>query len=568
MRTSWKCLALAAAVAVGCANSEGTDPLPDAGSTDLGTAPIDMPTPPVDMPMQQVNCGAVTNCGTCNSLGPCGWCGATNTCVAGNAMGPAVGACAGMWSHTPELCPAVDAGQPPVDTGTPAVDAGNPAVDAGTPGDVADPCAAATTCGGCTAMASCGFCQSTGRCQTGGRDAPTMGPACPSGWAWISSSCSAPDAGAVDAGDPCASATSCGACTQRSQCGWCPTLNRCLLGTSMGPNSTGGMCGTWAWYSGQCGGGDGGTDAGAVDAGDPCVSATNCSTCTARSQCGWCPGANRCAVGTSSGPTGTVPACGSWAWVSSACMPTDGGVADAGTSTDGGLTTGGVIPGFGDPGTFNPADVARACPAGGTLRLAITRIFATPRDPMGRAWDGIPGVTDFVCNTTSDRVRDTLRDQINGVRMGTGDTVDRIVGDRFRDVVATQCGAAGDWFLGRWEGPDMFAQMYNPAGAGSPVWRTSTEDNSWEAPRAGATWNNAYIDVPCNTLGVTQYRLSVRDEDLVGSEPMGEMNFRASELTPQAMCAGYAFRPGFAGVAGILFRVTVTGGTQNCTGLR
>ncbi len=562
MRTSWKTLALAAVVATGCANGDETALLPDAGSNDLG-APVDTGTP-VDMPVQQVNCGAVTVCGTCTSLGPCGWCGATNTCVPGNATGPLVGACAASWSFSPELCPALDAGSPP-DTGTPAPDTGAPAPDTGTPTDAPDPCAAASTCGACTAMASCGFCGATGRCQTGGRDAPTQGPACPSGWSWISSSCSVADAGPM--ADPCASATSCGACTQRSQCGWCPSLNRCLLGVSTGPNAPGGTCGSWAWYSGQCGGGtDGGTP---VDAGDPCSSATNCAACTGRSQCGWCPGANRCAVGTSSGPNGTIPSCGSWAWLSSACTASDAGAApDAGSDagSDAGVT--GTVPGFGDPGGYNPAEVARACPPGATLRLQIVRIYATPRDPMGLAWDGIPGVTDFVCNTSAERVRDALREQINGVRTGTGDTVDRAVGDRFREVVSTQCGAGADWFLGRWEGPDIFAQMYSPPGAGSPLWRTSTEDNSWEAPRAGATWSNAYIDVPCATLGVTQYRLAVRDADVIGSELMGEMTFRASEVSPRAMCGGFAFRAGFQGVAGILFSTRVTGGTQNCTGLR
>ncbi|MBI5515594.1 MAG: hypothetical protein HY909_17570 [Deltaproteobacteria bacterium] len=56
-------------------------------------------------------------------------------------------------------------------------------------------------------------------------------------------------------------------------------------------------------------------------------SATNCSTCTARSNCGWCN--NRCYVGTSSGPTGASCGASPWAWTSSMCggspPPPDGG---------------------------------------------------------------------------------------------------------------------------------------------------------------------------------------------------------------------------------------------------
>lgn len=551
--------------ALGCANGEEMRLVDDAGTTP------DVPTA-MDMPVTPVNCGAVTQCGTCASLGPCGWCGATGTCIAGNATGPAAGACAAGWTNAPDRCPAVDAGSPATDTGTTtATDAGTPVVDAGPASDAGDPCASADTCGGCTARASCGFCQASGQCQTGGRDAPTMGPACASGWSWLSSQCTATATdGGADAGtpaDPCASAADCGACTQRSQCGWCPGINRCLLGTGTGPNTMAATCGSWAWFTGQCTSGDGGAprDAGpTVDAGDPCSSAANCSTCTERSQCGWCPGVNRCAVGTSSGPTGVVASCGSWAWLGSQCS-TDAGV-DAGVDAG---TQGPGVPGFGNPATFNPADVARACPAGGTLRLQVTRVFATPRRPDGNGWDGIPGITDFVCGASADRVREVLRNQINGIRMDVGDAADRVVGDAFRNVVATQCGAGANWFLGRWEGPDMFALMHSPDTAVSPRWRTSTENDSWEAPRAGATWSNAFVEVPCAALATSSFRLEVRDEELFSLwEPMGQTSFRANEVSPRAMCTGTAFREGFGGVAGVLFRTTVTGATQNCTGLR
>jgi hypothetical protein len=227
-----------------------------------------------------------------------------------------------------------------------------------------------------------------------------------------------------------------------------------------------------------------------------------------------------------------------------------------------------TVPGFGNPTTFNASEVARACPAGGTLRLQVARVYATPRAPSGSPWDGIPGVTDFVCSAASDRIRTALRDQINGARMGTGDLIDRLVGDRFREVVSSQCGTAADWFLGRWEGPDMFANLYSPATATTNRWRTTTEDDSWEAPRAGATWANAYVDVPCSALGASQFRLEVRDADVIGSDLVGNLTFRANEVSPRAICTGYAFHEGVEGIAGALFRASVTGATQNCTGLR
>ncbi len=248
------------------------------------------------------------------------------------------------------------------------------------------------------------------------------------------------------------------------------------------------------------------------------------------------------------------------------CTAADAGTVDAGVDAG---TQGPAIPSFGNPTTFNPADVLRACPAGGTLRLPGDARLRDPARPDGTGWDGIPGLTDFVCAASADRVREVLRDQINGVRMDVGDAADRVVGDAFRNVVATQCGAGANWFLGRWEGPDMYALMYSPSSAVSPRWRTTTENDSWEAPRVGATWSNAFVEVPCSALGTSSFRLEVRDEELLTLwERMGEMTFTASEVSPRAMCTGVAFHEGFGGIAGVLFSATVTGAAQNCTGLR
>lgn len=54
----------------------------------------------------------------------------------------------------------------------------------------------------------------------------------------------------VVASDPCASATDCVACTERSSCGWC--AGSCRVGTGSGPVS--GSCGgdRWAWTTSMC----------------------------------------------------------------------------------------------------------------------------------------------------------------------------------------------------------------------------------------------------------------------------------------------------------------------------
>lgn len=81
-------------------------------------------------------------------------------------------------------------------------------------------------------------------------------------------------------------------------------------------------------------------------------------------------------------------------------------------------------------------------------------------------------------------------------------------------------------------------------------------------------WSNAFVEIPCAARTST-FRLEVRDEELFSLwERMGETTFRASEVSPRAMCSGIAFHEGFGGVAGVLFSTSVTGATQNCTGLR
>ena len=324
----------------------------------------------------------------------------------------------------------------------------------------------------------------------------------------------------------------------------------------------------WSWTRSAC--------MATTDAGDPCGSATDCAACTARSQCGWCASSRRCQAGTSSGPGGTGASCAAgWAWVTSACGPRDGGVPtdeprDGVTDVprDGGQGSG-IISGFRDPSMINATQAARTCPSGGTLVLRLARIFAQPVNGSGQGWDAVPGITDIVCPAAPSRISEALRDQINGIRMGAGDAADRLASEAFRNVVAQQCGLAADWIFGRWLAPDMFAILRQPPSSTS-IWTTPTEDDSFEAPRAGAMWpaERSTLHIPCVTRGVTQYSIEVRDEESLSLwTSMGTMTFRGSEVTPEAICTGWAFREGFMGVAGMLFQVSITGASPNCTGL-
>lgn len=96
--------------------------------------------------------------------------------------------------------PASDAPSEPMDSGI--EDAGE--IDTSVPIDAremdvatSDPCAVHSNCGDCTAASACGWCGATGRCLSGVSSGPT-GTTCASGWAYVSSQCTAPDSG-VDA---------------------------------------------------------------------------------------------------------------------------------------------------------------------------------------------------------------------------------------------------------------------------------------------------------------------------------------------------------------------------------
>ncbi|MBL8683117.1 MAG: hypothetical protein JNK05_28375 [Myxococcales bacterium] len=60
-----------------------------------------------------------------------------------------------------------------------------------------DPCSVHSNCGDCTAASACGWCGAAGRCLTGVSSGPSA-TTCASGWAYVSSQCTAPDSG-IDA---------------------------------------------------------------------------------------------------------------------------------------------------------------------------------------------------------------------------------------------------------------------------------------------------------------------------------------------------------------------------------
>ncbi len=181
--------------------------------------------------------------------------------------------------------------------GTAATPAPTPAPTP-TPAPATDACAAFRTCGTCTAQSSCGWCN--GACVTGTSSGGATCTSAAGSWAWTSSQCTT---SAPPPADACAAFADCGTCTAQAGCGFCN--GHCVTGTSSGGATCATTAGTWAWTGNQCPGAD------------PCNTAADCASCTARSSCGWCNG--QCFTGTGAGPS--TGRCGAtpWSWYSSQC---------------------------------------------------------------------------------------------------------------------------------------------------------------------------------------------------------------------------------------------------------
>ncbi len=113
---------------------------------------------------------------------------------------------------------------------------------------VCDGCNVASTCDTCTPMNNCGWCRNSGHCLTGTTTGPTDRSCTTAQWAWTMNQCAAPV-------DPCNAFTNCNLCAGQATCGWCANLNRCLTGTTAGPNN--GACRgvDWRPMPATCGGG-------------------------------------------------------------------------------------------------------------------------------------------------------------------------------------------------------------------------------------------------------------------------------------------------------------------------
>jgi thiol-disulfide isomerase/thioredoxin len=130
-------------------------------------------------------------------------------------------------------------------------------------------------------------------------------------------------------------ARTCLGCTAIAECGYVPTSGDCFPGSEAGPDPSVSPARptTWIWFQEDC------FRTSPPPPSDPCSSAMDCASCTARSACGWCAG--RCTTGTSRGPS--AGSCSDWRWVSTDCAssppppppppPIDSGVSRPDAST-------------------------------------------------------------------------------------------------------------------------------------------------------------------------------------------------------------------------------------------
>jgi hypothetical protein len=244
-----------------------------------------------------------------------------------------------------------------------------------------------------------------------------------------------------------------------------------------------------------------------------------------------------------------------------------GGVAGCMT---GGSGLGGFGPSDPDASTSPPVDPRppeeRACPTGATLTLQLYQVFATPKQPDGDVWDGVSsGTQELLCRATSAVVRRAVTQGLSSWTPGVGVALDQFVGNAFQQGVAEQCGLAAGWLQMRYEGPDMFVQ----GGIGTvSQWTTFAEQDTWIAPRASrAPWTQTVWRVPCRDS--SQYiHYDVIDEDVAFDDDVERgTRILPMNITPEAICGGWAWKSGQSGLVGSLFRLQVSGGTQSCAGI-
>ena len=239
--------------------------------------PLPVPIPPVNIPIPGLDaCGRYGDCISCSQQTNCGWCGASGHCMTGANGGSPL--CSGGWAWDPPQC---------VITRLPNV-----------PGDA---CARNTTCLPCTSQQGCGWCASLGRCMSGGRH---VGQFCPTSWSSNAAQCAVGMVPQVPVVDPCGGYSNCLTCASHADCGWCPSLNRCVPGNANGSPLCGGQ---FAYGIAQCAGHTPIPN----PPGDHCGGYNACGTCAAARGCGWCGALNRCVSSSGAGtlcPSGYVGA--------------------------------------------------------------------------------------------------------------------------------------------------------------------------------------------------------------------------------------------------------------------
>jgi hypothetical protein len=230
----------------------------------------------------------------------------------------------------------------------------------------------------------------------------------------------------------------------------------------------------------------------------------------------------------------------------------------------GGSSTYGFDSGTTNPPTDTRPPAERACPTNATLTVQLYQVYATPRDPSGDVWDGVSaGTQELLCRVGSSLVRRAVREGLNDWAPGTGKLFERFVGDTFQQRVAQQCGLVAGWLQMRYEGPDMFATGGLNMASG---WRTTAEQDTWSAPRT-PPWSQAVWRVPCQDAS-TYMAYDVTDEDVAFDDDVERgTRFRASDITPEAICSCWGWIDGQSGLVGSLFRLQVSGGNQSCDGI-
>lgn len=238
--------------------------------------------PTMTNPTPTPDCSGAGSCQRCSVRTGCGWCGSSNSCVPGGSSGPDRGTCSQWHYGASTTCPVTCRANPGEACST---DSDCCRASTGLTYRCAPQSGGGNTCvPACITNANCG----SGCCTTRADGLQ---------YCALASVCTPPP-------PPCSARTNCVDCGANDGCGWCSASNTCMPGNGYGPTS--GSCGGgWTPYATTCG--------------HACRTISSCSSCAARSDCGWCASSRSCWPGTSSGPNMWSGACRDWQFVTSAC---------------------------------------------------------------------------------------------------------------------------------------------------------------------------------------------------------------------------------------------------------